>query len=527
MRGFVSLMLLVVATAVSAASAPVPTEIVETDAGRVQGLLDGGVSAFKGIPYGKPPVGELRFKPPQPAEAWSSVWDATDYGASAIQMYSRGGETDLSRQIATVYTTQSEMKSDNEDSLFLNVWTPAPDERQRPVMVWFHGGGWSYGSGSWPVYDGASLARKGDVVVVTVNHRLNVFGYLNLSKVGGDEYAASGNAGLLDMVLALEWVRNNIGAFGGNPDNVTIMGESGGGSKVSHLMATPAADGLFHKAIVQSGPGLTAVEAEDSLAAADAILAELGIDDDIERLKWIPADDILNATLAAAAKMQGRLRLAPVVDGDVLPRHPFTPDAPRQSRDVPLMIGWNKDEMTIFNASAPWFGTLTNDDMTARLQGAYGQASTGIIEAYRGAYPDYSPTYLYNMITGDSRMAQGSVTLANRKSKQRAPVYVYYLTWETPVGDGVFKSPHTLEMPLMFNNVDKSIAITGESTEARIMENMMSSTWIAFARDGDPSNPTIGEWPEYTERGGATLIFDVEPRVEQHPKGDLLKTMMR
>ncbi len=511
-----------------AAGAPVPTLIVTTDAGRVQGLLDHGVSAFKGIPYAKPPIGTLRFMAPQPVEAWGSVLDATDYGASAMQMYDRGGDTILSRQIATVFTTESEKKSDNEDSLFLNVWTPAPDDRKRPVMVWFHGGGWAYGSGSWPVYDGTNLANKGDVVVVTVNHRLNVFGYLNLADIGGEKYQHSGNAGLLDMVLALEWVRDNISAFGGDADNVTIMGESGGGSKVSHLMATPAADGLFHKAIIQSGPALTAISSEAATANAEAILAELGIQrDNLDRLQWMTANSIMQATAAAAAKKNGRLRLAPVVDGNVLPRDPFTPDAPEQSRDIPVLIGWNKDEMTIFNAGAPWFGRMTEDQMKQQLGGMYGERSAEIVAAYQQAYPDYTPTYLFNMITGDSRMALGSVTLADRKAKQKAPVFMYYLVWETPVGDGVFKSPHTLDMPFMFNNVDKSVAITGESTEARILENQMSSSWIAFARTGDPSNPTVGSWAPYSAKQRATMVFDVNPRIENDPKGELLELLVQ
>jgi para-nitrobenzyl esterase len=528
MRTMLTVFIAMTCQLAAAASAPVPTHIVTTETGRVQGLLDHGVSAFKGIPYAKPPIGELRFMAPEPIEAWDSVLDATDYGASAMQMYNRGGDTDLSRQIATVFTTESEKKSDNEDSLFLNVWTPAPDDRKRPVMVWFHGGGWAYGSGSWPVYDGTNLANKGDVVVVTVNHRLNVFGYLNLANIGGEKYQHSGNAGLLDMVSALEWVRDNIDAFGGDADNVTIMGESGGGSKVSHLMATPAADGLFHKAVIQSGPALTAISAEDATANAEAILAELGIDrDNLERLQWMTADSIIEATEAAAAKQNGRMRLAPVVDGITLPRDPFTPDAPKQSADIPVLIGWNKDEMTIFNAGAPWFGRLTEDQMKQRLGGLFGEKSADIVAAYQEAYPNYSPTYLFNMITGDSRMALGSVTLADRKAKQKAPVFMYYLVWETPVGDGVFKSPHTLDMPFMFNNVDKSVAITGESTEARILENQMSSSWIAFARTGNPSNPSVGSWTPYTAKQRATMVFDVKPRIENDPKGELLKLMAR
>ena len=526
MRIILTMIIAVCCQFAQAASAPVPTRIVTTDSGLVQGLLDHGVSAFKGIPYAKPPIGELRFMPPEPVAAWESVLDATSYGASAMQRYNRGGATDLSRQIATVYTTESEKKSDNEDSLFLNVWTPAPDDRKRPVMVWFHGGGWDYGSGSWPVYDGTNLANKGDLVVVTVNHRLNVFGYLNLASIGGEKYKHSANAGLLDMVQALEWVRDNVGAFGGDANNVTIMGESGGGSKVSHLMATPAANGLFHKAIIQSGPALTAITADASAANATAILSELGIDKtNLERLQWLTADRIMQATEAVAAKTPGRLRLAPVVDGDVLPRDPFTPDAPRQARDIPVLIGWNKDEMTIFNAGAPWFGRMTEGQMKQQLGGMFGDKTNAIVAAYQNAYPDYSPTYLFNMITGDSRMALGSVTLADRKAKQRAPVYMYYLVWETPVGNGVFKSPHTLDMPFMFNNVDKSVAITGESTEARILENQMSSSWIAFARTGDPSNPAVGSWTPYTAKQRATMIFDVTPGIQNDPKGKLLKLM--
>ncbi len=254
MRAILTVFIAITCQLAAAASAPVPTHIVATETGRVQGLLDHGVSAFKGIPYAKPPIGELRFMAPEPVEAWDAVLDATDYGASAMQMYNRGGDTDLSRQIATVFTTESEKKTDNEDSLFLNVWTPAPDDRKRPVMVWFHGGGWAYGSGSWPVYDGTNLANKGDVVVVTVNHRLNVFGYLNLAAIGGEKYQHSGNAGLLDMVLALEWVRDNIGAFGGDADNVTIMANLAAARKSLILWLPRPLKAFFTRPLSRVGP---------------------------------------------------------------------------------------------------------------------------------------------------------------------------------------------------------------------------------------------------------------------------------
>jgi para-nitrobenzyl esterase len=511
------------------AGAPVPTRIVDTAQGRVQGEIDAGVSAFRGIPYGAAPIGDLRFRPPQPAPAWNGILSATHYGAAAMQLYDRRIETELSWQIAQIFTTQEEKKSDSEDSLFLNVWTPAPDSRKRPVMVWFHGGGWAYGSGSWPVYDGANLARRGDVVVVTVNHRLNVFGYLHLEDIGGEAWAGSGNAGLLDMVLALEWVRDNIAAFGGDAANVTIMGESGGGSKVSHLMATPAAEGLVHKAIVQSGPGLLAITREAGTAAARAILDELGIEDDLAPLLSLPAERILAATEAVSARLAAngdRLPLSPVLDGDILPAHPFTPAAPRQSRDVPLLIGWNKDEFTIFNAGAPWFGRLTLDAARAQLGPMLGERAPAVLDAYAQAYPDYSPSYLVNMILGDLRMAAGSVTLAERKAAQGgAPVFMYYLTWETPVAGGLLKAPHTLDMPFMFANVDKAVGLTGESTEARILENQMASSWIAFARSGNPANATVPEWPAWTPRRRATMVFDVPSEVVLDPKGELLRLL--
>ncbi|HSG91106.1 MAG TPA: carboxylesterase/lipase family protein [Pseudomonadales bacterium] len=509
---------------------PVPNRVVATSHGPVQGLIESGISAYKGIPYAAPPTGAARFKAPRAPVDRTGILDAIAYGASCMQMYDRGIATDLSLQLATVFTTLSEMKSDNEDCLFLNVWTPAPDERARPVMVWFHGGGWNYGSGAWPVYDGTNLARRGDVVVVTVNHRLNVFGYLDLSAHDGDAYRDSANAGLLDMVMALEWVRDNAAAFGGDPDNVTIMGESGGGSKVSHLLATPAAKGLFHKAVIQSGPALTAIERDAAREVADAVVTELGLGDaPLEALRTLPAQTILDAASTVADRVTAagaRRALAPVIDDRVLPAHPFTPAAPAQSRDVPILIGWNKDEFTIFNAGAPWFGTLTKAQMMTRLTGMVGARATALAAAYEAAHPDYSPTYLFNMILGDMRMFLGSVTLAERKAAQGgAPVFMYYLTWETPVGNGVFKTPHTLDMPMMFANVDRSLGLTGDSTEARLLEAQMSSSWIAFARTGDPSNDTVPAWPAYDGDDRATMQFDVTPRLVNAPKQALLERL--
>jgi para-nitrobenzyl esterase len=452
-----------------------------------------------------------------------------------MQSYDRElNGSELSLQLATVFTMRTEMKYDNEDCLYLNVWTPATDDkalaRKRPVMVWFHGGGYSYGSGAWPVYDGANLARKGDVVVVTVNHRLNVFGYLHLGGIAGSDFADAGNAGMLDLVASLEWVRDNITAFGGDPDNVTIMGESGGGSKVSTLLAMPAADGLFHKAVIQSGPGLTGVPADTATRNAQAVLAELNLsEDNLGDLRTLSTESIMAAYHAAQAKAGGGfngLRLAPVVDGRHLPRHPFTPAAPEQSMDVPVLIGFNKDEWTIFNTGEPWFGNLTEADLPTRATEVVGNKAAALLAAERKHHPDYSPTYLFNVLMSDARMLIGSALLAERKAAQRgAPVYMYFLAWETPVGDGIFKSPHTLDMPLMFNNVDTSTALTGDGPHARALENQMSSAWLAFAATGDPNAKVLPEWPAYDEETRAMMVFDVEPRVENDLKGDVRRLL--
>jgi para-nitrobenzyl esterase len=527
-----ALLLTVAGQLVSAAGVPGASPVIGTDKGPVQGLVEDGIAAYKGIPYAAPPVGTLRFKAPQPAPAWTAILDATGFGAPAMQSYDRElNGSELSIQLATVFTMRTEMKIDNEDCLYLNVWTPALNEadtgRRRPVMVWFHGGGYAYGSGSWPVYDGANLARKGDVVVVTVNHRLNVFGYLHLGDLsGGKAFADSGNAGMLDLIASLQWVRSNIGAFGGDPDNVTIMGESGGGSKVSTLLAMPEAHGLFHKAVIQSGPGLTAVPAESATRSARAVLAELGVDEsDLGALATLSTEQIVAGYDTAVARSGGGfagLRMAPVVDGRHLPQHPFTPTAPAQSKDVPVLIGFNKDEWTIFNTGEPWFGKLTESELPERAAAVVGDKAPALLAAERGHHPEYSPTYLFNVLMSDARMLIGSTTLAERKAAQGgAPVYVYYLTWETPVGGGIFKTPHTLDMPFMFNNVDRSVALTGDSDAARTLENQMSNAWIAFARTGNPGNDALPEWPAYDTVDRPTMIFDVVPKVVNDPKGDV------
>lgn len=519
-NGIVALLALTVSVPAIAQEAATP--VIATESGKVQGVEQGGIDAFLGVRYAAAPLGELRFKPPAEAPEWSGVADATGYGAPCMQLYSASGPnaSEMTRQIQTIFPTSTEAKLDNEDCLFLNIWTPeAGDNGKRPVLVWFHGGGYSYGSGGWLAYNGRNLAEKGDVVVVTFNHRLNAFGYLNLAEKFGDEFAASGNVGNLDLVRSLEWVRDNIAAFGGDPDNVTIMGESGGGSKVSHLMAMPSADGLFDKAIIQSGPGVFSGKPDEAAAYAAKILEEAGVET-LEDLANLRSDELVEAVRRATPSESAVGRgpqFGPISDGTIIPRDPFLPSAPEQSRDVPVLIGYNKDEMTLFLAAQPWFGRLTDQTLTMMTKGMGAEAVLAV-DAYRTMYPDYSPTHLAAIALG-TRFVRGTYLLADQQSRTAtAPVYVYRLTWETPIGGGILRSPHTLDIPLMFDNAAESAAFVGTGAEAQTMADMMSDAWLAFAKTGIPSSSKLPKWAAYTPTTRMVMELDLEPRLVSDPE---------
>ena len=367
-----------------------PTDTVNTSNGPVRGLIEkDDICVFRGVRYGAPPVGNLRFMPPRRPEPWTAVAEAYTYGARAMQSAGGFGET-------------ANLPAMSEDCLFLNVWTRSLGGNKRPVMVWLHGGGFSSGSGGESVTEGFNLARKGDVVVVSVNHRLNVFGFLQLGDEWGPEYASSGQAGMLDIVLSLQWVRDNIARFGGNPRNVTIFGESGGGRKVAMLMAMPSAKGLFHKAIIQSGSGLDAPSRAEAIDLGRELLKKLGIAaGDVQALARAGTQAILDAQPRASLSTSpaGRLMVptggfVPCVDGSALPRKPFIPDAPAISADVPLLIGSNKDEMTIFRANDAKFGKQTDEEFTSYVRNQLPDKAEELIPALRAAFPGYSPSHL-------------------------------------------------------------------------------------------------------------------------------------
>ena len=489
--------------------------IAATVAGKVRGKVDDGIYVFKGVRYGAD-TSTTRFQAPRPAPAWSGVVDALDYGNQTPQAPAGDG--------GGLFKSWANRKQDSEDCLFLNVWTPAlRDGRKRPVMVWFHGGGFSSGSGASHAYDGTRLAKRGDVVVVTVNHRLNVFGHLYLAELGGPQFADSGNAGILDLLLSLQWVRDNIKEFGGDPDTVMIFGESGGGAKVTTLMAMPAAKGLFHRAAVQSGAWLLFNEREPSTRMASAVVSELGLTQQtLDRILTLPIATIQQAGSKASRGSMGG-GWGPVIDGRNLLRHPFTPDAPPESRDVPLLIGFNRTESTLLvGPRDPAYFELTWESLPAKLGPLLpGIEVNSIVQRYRKLHPQYSPSDVFFAATTDSRFVRAHVAQAERKAQQGgAPAYLYMLDWDTPVDGGKWRSPHALEIGFVFDNAAKSESMAGIGPEQQRIADLMSSAWIAFARSGNPGSALLPRWPAYDVSARSSMIFDLEPKVVSDVRGE-------
>lgn len=525
-----------IATAITMNAAEPRSEISTEDAiatvkqGQVAGYSENGIYTYKGIPYAK----AERFMPPQAPDAWEGVRSSRNYGPTCPQDKRQGWQND---EIAFAFNWDDGYPG--EDCLRANVWTPAKtaDGKKRPVMVWLHGGGFAAGSGQeLPGYDGANLARKGDVVVVTLNHRLNVLGFLDLSDFG-PEYASSGNAGLLDLVAALEWVRDNAEAFGGDPSNVTIFGQSGGGGKVSTLCATPAAKGLFHKAIVQSGSILKTMTSEQSRRIGREVVKQLGLENDIKKLSTIPYEQLLSAGNAAVAEVRKQIEAeggtgdmlifgwAPTVDGNILPTQPFADGAPEQSRDIPMLIGTTRCEFSP-STYVPMFRNADMNMAKKVMSQRYGEEATEkIIAAYAKAYPDYQPK---DLIDFDATFRPSAVHQADIKTKQGgAPVYMYLFTWESLVLNGALRSTHCMEIPFVFNNAKIHASMTGGTAEADKLADRMSDAWIAFARSGNPNTSSLPKWNPYTTDKGATMFFDNECSVHNNHDRELLDVVSK
>ncbi|MDY6946106.1 MAG: carboxylesterase/lipase family protein [Pseudomonadota bacterium] len=477
--------------------------IVRTLEGSLRGaqlqeqLQEPGVYVFKGVHYGQSTAGAGRFKPPQRVAEWQGVRDALEFGSICPQAGEPGRLT----------TTKGQLLSPGEDCLVLNVWTPSirTDDATRPVMVWLHGRGFYAGAGSEPLYDGARLAKRGDVVVVTINHRLNVFGHLYLVPLGGKEFGSSGNVGVQDMQLALEWIRDNIVAFGGDAKNVTIFGESGGGVKVSTLLGVPQAKGLFHRGIIQSGARTRGMPVAIANQNTQTVMKKLRVKT-IAQLQAVPMEELL-----AAVTQTGRTDpdFGPVVDGTYLPNNMFDPVAAASARGVPIMVGSNKDEYALYAREHPLIGKMTEAQLRADLLPDFGASTDELITAYRQSRPQATPWDLMVAIRSN-RFHVGTVRLAEAAAKV-SPVFVYSFDFEA----SALKASHGAEIAFVFSNATANPAAR---PGAKAVEDAMSDAWIAFARTGNPNHAGLPTWPTYDARTRATMVFDVQSGVIDDPR---------
>lgn len=493
-----------------------------TRQGEVEGYVSGDIFTFKGVPYADETGGEHRFLPPRTPKPWTGVRSARSYGPVAPQDKGTGR---LNDEESFVFNWNDSVVS--EDCLRLNVWTPGLDAERRPVVVWLHGGGFAAGSGhDLPAFDGENLARRGDVVVVTLNHRLNLLGFLDLSAYG-ERYARSANVGMLDIVAALEWIRDNIHAFGGDPGRVTVFGQSGGGAKVSVLMGMPRAKGLFHRAIVMSGSFGMANTRATSQRLAASLLRELGLtDDELDRLQSLPYARLRAAADAVLARENRpfpgfvdvrpanmRVDFAPTVDGDDLPDMPFRPNAPSLSAGVPMMIGSTLNEFA-HGINHPDIEAMGETELMSRVEQFAPGQSARIVAAFRATTPDASPFDLWSRIVS-APVRQAAVDQAAAKaSAGSAPAYLYWFTWRTPILDGRPRAFHCLDIPFIFANTDRCATMTGGGARARDLSLKMTDAFLAFARNGNPNTASGVAWPAFQPARARGMIFDDTCRVE-------------
>ncbi len=497
--------------------------IVETTSGKVRGSISAdpnpGIKVFKGIPYGAPTSGRNRFMPPVKPGAWTGVRDTLAWGHTAPQ---------------SLDSPRPGSPEEGEDCLVLNVFTPTlGTSAKKPVMVWLHGGGFATGSGSAANTEGSSLAHSNDVVVVTINHRLNVFGFTYVGEQAGSDFAPSGGVGVLDIVAALQWVRDNIAQFGGDPNLVTIFGQSGGGRKVATLMSMPSAQGLYHRAIIESGALLRLTTQEDAIQSTNLLLAELGLKQgQIRELQDVPMKRLLAANDEVQKKITlrdpGAVANSPMVDGKAIPGHPWDPKGPALSAKIPLLIGWAQTEETLYDHPTPEKLALDEAGLKQRTAKRLGVDPDPVIDAYRKANPGASPWDIYILIASDHPRGAYTRELAKRKAAQAsAPVYLYRFDWETPEGGGHMRSPHAVEVPFVFGNIRVAGPLISKMPEAYALSEKLSAAWAGFARTGNPNTPKLPNWPVWTAASRDTMLFNNESRVERDPASSARLAMER
>jgi para-nitrobenzyl esterase len=484
---------------------------VETDTvyGKVQGVQTAGVKEFKGVPYGASTAGRNRFMPPKKPAGWKGVRECLAHGQISPQ-----APADLRSDYAMMIHWDYHPGGMGEDCLSLNIWTPGlKDGAKRPVLVSFHGGGFTTGSGNAIGYDGAQLARFGDVVVVTVNHRLATFGYTHLADLGAPpEFAFAGVAGIMDLTASLEWVRDNIENFGGNPNNVMIFGQSGGGAKTSTILATPAAKGLFHRAAVQSGSLLKFVPRDRATQNAEALLKQLGIPKsriaDLQKISW---QQLLEAQVAVAAAGAPGLGAGPVLDGKYLTHDAFDPAAPTESAEIPLIVSTTLEDaalsLTNFN--------LSEADLKALIDKRYKDRGGEILAMYRKYYPQKSPYLIQAMMLTDAGFRRSAIKQAELKAAQgKGAIYMYQWEWPTPAFGGRYGAVHGLD-------VSGSFREARDGNDAARVADELSSSWVAFAKTGNPNNARIPPWATFDPKTRATMIFGTPTQLENDPRSEI------
>jgi para-nitrobenzyl esterase len=486
------------------------TSVVQTASGRVRGVVTFGVNQFWGVPYAASTAGANRFMPPVKATSWTGVRDCFEVGHRAPQ--------DPDGPISEVFALDRQEPM-GEDCLNLNVFTPGLGSGNRPVMVWLHGGGFAGGSGNWILYEGTNLARKEDVVVVSVTHRLNLFGFLHLSDLGGSEkWAGSSNMGMQDIVAALAWIKENIAAFGGNPSNVTTFGQSGGGGKVTTLMAMPSAKGLMHRAIAMSGSAIRGATRESATRAAEQFLSRLSLTPhQLERLHQFTWQQLQEA-FYNEPRIQG-LAGGPVVDGRSLLRDQWSPDAPAVSADVPLMMGSVETEDAWNDPPPPL--QMPEDEMMTRVRRIVrndDSKARELVALYRKTHPGISTTDVYLIMNADNTRRANAQLLCELKSAQgRAPAYLYFFNWRSPVHKGQMKAYHTLDIPFALYNIDQAASMTGAMQDRYALAHTMSAAFAAFARTGSPNHRDMPMWPAFNARAYPTMIFGSDCKVVDDP----------
>jgi para-nitrobenzyl esterase len=484
--------------------------IVQTNKGTIEGVFEKDLFVFRGIPYAAPPVGTLRWMPPKAAKAWKGIRPAKTFGAIAPQNSLPAGVMGV-----------AEPEPQSEDCLFLNIYTPGVGDRKRPVMVWIHGGAFSMGSSSMAMFRSGSIARRGDIVLVTINYRLGALGFLNLKEVTGGKIPATGTEGLQDQVAALQWVKENITAFGGDPANVTIFGESAGGMSVACLMVLPMAQGLFHKAIIESAVGAIGRPLNESIEIANALLKALGLKStEVEKLRNLPFEKILTAQLAVGQQSgQGMAVCLPVADGQIMPTMPLKAFATGQAALVPTLVGSNLDEQKLFSMEDPTSLKMDDKALIKKLGRSIPADKIPIVvDVYQQIRKSrglpVTPFELFSAINSDLMFRQIALHIAASQNTAGVPSFHYLFTRVSPAAGGILGACHGLEVGFVFGTHEPMFC--GGGPKADKLSVQIQDAWTTFARKGNPSTESMGKWPKYGAAHNTMLISDdchVEKRV--------------